>query len=329
MRLSVSSRVLASISIAGLLLAVDSPLSAQEAASLGALQNHDHPAIIVASRPVIERLPVKVIAPTDLRVSDSGYVFVADKVARCVFRIDSDGIVSLPISNARDLHRIQVDADDNLYVLTMDGRESSIQMVNPIGKSVVLHNLSIPVTSFVRNSIGHFIVASAGTNRLMLISPEGEVTELGRMSEPIIDLVLNAGGQTEALLESGEIVHIAVSGDVTSSGFAPARSSRLMLQPDGSLLALTGQLGGIAQLVAVSRDVVRPTDFVPFANVPEGTQAVGFDSLGNLCLANPDLRAVTKVTSHFRIPCPHCGRATEMIFRQDAPPATKSDTRSF
>jgi hypothetical protein len=50
------------------------------------------------------------------------------------------------------------------------------------------------------------------------------------------------------------------------------------------------------------------------ALVPEGTEAAGMDRLGNFCLANPDLRAVTKVTSRFMIPCPHCGQQTLMIF---------------
>ena len=328
-RLSVIVRTFASICLAGSMFSVSAPLQAEEPASLGAIQNHDHAPIVVASRPVIERLPVKVIEPTDLRVSKSGLVFVADKVARCVFRLDTDGGVSLPVENVRDIHRIQVDSDDNLYVLTSNSRESQIQMVNPIGKSVVLHSLTFPATSFVRDSIGQFVVASKVENRIRVISTEGEVMELTRVYEPISDLVLNAGGQTEILLASGKVMHVAASGEVTPSGFAPAGSSRLMLQPDGSMLALAGQLGGQAQLVSVSREDLRPPEFVQFASVPEGTQAVGFDALGNLCLANPDLRAVTKVTSHFRIPCPHCGRPTDMIFRKDAEPAGKSNSRSF
>ena len=143
------------------------------------------------------------------------------------------------------------------------------------------------------------------------------------------DLVLNAGGQTEALLTSGELVHIAASGEVTASGFAPPGSSRLMLQPDGSMLVLSKRTNGQTNLVSISRGATRPDEFSTFATVPEGTQAVGFDALGNLCLANPDLRAITKVTSHFSIPCPHCGRATEMIFRKDPEPVGEPSTRRF
>lgn len=323
------SRIIASVYVAGLIVAYGPSLSAQEPPSLGAIRNHDHAPIIVQSRPVIERLPVKVIEPVDLRIGKNGHIFVADKSAKCVFRLDSDGEVSLPVADLSDIQRIQLDADDNLYVLTSDAHESQIQMVNPIGQSTTLHELTFAATSFVRDTVGQFLVASRDSNRIVVITTEGEITELTRIYHPVSDFVLNAGGQTEALLVSGEIVHIAASGEVTRSGFAPPGSSRLILQPDGSMLALSGRFDGHAQLTAVSRDEVRPLDFQTFASVPEGTQAVGFDALGNLCLANPDLRAITKVTSRFRIPCPHCGRPTDMIFRKDPEPPANTDTRSF
>ncbi len=317
-----------SICLIGSMIFISAPSRAEEPSSLGAIQNHDHAPIVVDSRPVIERLPVKVIEPTDLRVSKSGYVFVADKVARCVFRLDSDGDVSLPVENVRDISRIQVDVDDNLFVLTTGVRESLIQQVTPTGKSVTFAIPTFAATSFVKLSDERFILASENHDRIM--SLDGSVVkELARVYEPVSDLTVNRGGQTVALLSSGKVVHIVTDGDVTVYGFAPAGSSRLMLQPDGSMLALTAQIGGHAQLVFVSREEARPSDFIPFASVPEGTQAVGFDALGNLCLANPDLRAVTKVTSHFRVPCPHCGRPTDMIFRKDPKPAGNSVTRSF
>jgi hypothetical protein len=304
-------------------------LSAQEPVALGAIRNHDHAPIIVQSRPVIERLPVSVIAPIDLHVAKSGHIFVADQAANCVFRLNSDGDVSLPIENLADIQRIQVDADGNLYTLTSDSRESQIRMINPVGQSVILHNLTFAANTFVRDTIGQFLVTSRDMNRVAVISTEGDVSELTRLNRPITDLILNAGGQAEALLETGEIVHIAASGEVTSSGFAPPDSSRLMLQPDGSILALSKRSNGQTHLVSASCDTVRPEEFSTFATVPNGTQAVGFDALGNLCLANPDLRAITKVTSHFRIPCPHCGRATDMIFRKNSEPDSATKTRNF
>ena len=323
------SRIITSTCLLGSIFGFVAPLTAEDLPSLGAIRDHDHAPIIVQSRPVIERLPVKVIEPVDLRIGKTGDIFVADKSAKCVFRLDSDGEVSLPVSDLSDIRRIHLDADDNLYVLTSNARESQIQMVNPIGQSTVLHQLTFQATTFLRDTIGQFVVASKEANRIVVITTNGDVTELTRIYQPVSDLVLNAGGQTEALLESGELVHIAASGEVTPSGFAPPGSSRLMVQPDGSILVLAGRSDGQARLTSVSRDQVRPHGFLTFATVPEGTQAVGFDALGNLCLANPDLRAITKVTSHFRIPCPHCGRPTDMIFRKDAEPVANAVTRSF
>ena len=323
------SRIIASTFLGGAIFAGSTSVVSDELPSLGAIEKHDHAPIIVPSRPVIERLPVKVIEPVDLRIGKNGQIFVADKSAKCVFRLGDNGEVSLPISDLSHIQRIQLDADDNLYVLTSDPRESQIQMVNPIGQSIVLHELTFAATSFVRDTVGQFIVASKDANRIVVITTNGSVTELTRIYQPVSDLVLNAGGQTEALLVSGEMVHIAGNGEITPSGFAPLGSSRLMLQAAGNMLGLVGRAAGNSQLTFVCRDQVRPQDFKTFASVPEGTQAVGFDALGNLCLANPDLRAVTKVTSHFRIPCPHCGRPTDMVFRKDAAPVAPPDTRSF
>ena len=329
--LSLFSRVrsLSSIVCFGSILASGMPALAKEPPGLGAVANHDHAPIFVQSRPVIERLPIKVIQPVDLRVSKSGYVFIADKFAKCVFRLASDGTVSLPLTDVDDLQRIFVDADDNVYVLTSDNHESQIRVVNPNGQSTVLHELNFAASCFARDSIGQFVVAASDTNRIVRISTEENVTELTRLHQPVADVIVNAGGQTEALLASGELIHISAGGEVTASGFTPPGSSRLLVQSDGSLIALARRANGVAQLVSASRAVVRPQEFVTFATVPEGTQAVGFDSLGNLCLANPDLRAITRVTSHFRIPCPHCGRPTDMFFDKHSDPIAGDDPRNF
>ena len=321
-------RILASICFTGSLLCLSATSFAGDPPSLGAIRNHGHAPIVVQSRPVIERLPVKVISPVDLQISTAGHVYIADDAANCVFRLEADGEVSLPVQSLSNIRRIQLDADGNLYTLTSDSRESQIRMVNPVGQSIVLHDLNFDANAFVRDVTGQFVVTSRATNRVMVISNTGEITELTRLYQPVSDLVLNAGGQTEALLTSGELVHISASGEVTASGFAPAGSSRLMLQPNGSMLVLSKRSNGETNLVSISREAIRPKEFSTFATVPEGTQAVGFDRLGNLCLANPDFRAITKVTSHFSIPCPHCGRATEMIFRIDTEPAD-SPTRKF
>lgn len=324
-----SATTIFSIYLLGSILASGPSTLAEDSPVLGAVREHEHAPIVVPSMPVIERLPVKVIEPIDLKVGKSGSVLVADRAAQCVFRLNRDGEVSLPIADVSHLQRIQIDADDNLYILTSDAHESQIQMVTPIGTCIVLYDLNFAATSFVRDRTGQFIVAESSKSRIWEISTTGDVTELTQISQPVSDIVLNAGGQAEVLLESGDIVHVSAAGVVTRTGYAPSGSSRLMLLPDGSLLAIAGPLNGHAELVYPTRGNLRPTEFRRYAIVPQGTQAVGFDSLGNLVLANPDLRAITKVTSHFQVPCPHCGRLTEMHLKRDAEALINNHSRSF
>ena len=123
------------------------------------------------------------------------------------------------------------------------------------------------------------------------------------------------------------MVRIPEEGQVVHSAFVEIGSTRLAALDDGSMLSLAASKDGRSRVLHVSREVDRPVTFEVLATVPAGTRAVGFDSLGNLCLANADLRAVTKVTSHFEIPCPHCGKPTRMKFSSDVPAG--ADTRSF
>jgi len=302
---------------------------AEDRPALGAIANHDHPAIHVRSKPVIERLPVKVIDPVDLALSDAGHIFVADNKADCVFRLDQHGSVSLMVEQLHGIQRIYVDADESLYILTSTSGESSLHQVTPAGKHVILKTFAFPAIAFVRDSVGQFVIAVRQTGRLVSYASNGDVAEIALLNETPLDLTLNSGGQLEALLSSGQIVRIVANGEVMASGFAQLGSSRLAALQDGTLLTLCVETGR-AQVLHVSRSLDRPEQFEVLANVPAGTRSVGLDSLGNLCLANPDLRAITKVTSQFEIPCPHCGKATRMIFSSAAEPAAIGvETRSF
>jgi hypothetical protein len=302
---------------------------AEEIPPLGAIAKHDHKPVRVHSRPVIERLPLKVIEPVDLRISSDGCVFVADKKAECVFRLDQHGSASVMIERLPGIVRIQLDEDDSVYILTSTSGESVLHQVTPNGQHIILHTFSFPASSFVRDDVGRFVVSVKQSGRLVALSEEGEVSDMALLMQPVTDLVLNAGGQLEALVPSGHIIRIAEDGKAAVSGYAEIGSRRLASLADGSLLALTGSLEGRSQVVFVSRDEERPEQLEVAATVPNGTMAVGFDSLGNLCLANPDLRAVTKVTSNFKIACPHCGKSTRMIFSMDPDPAEVTTTRSF
>lgn len=301
-----------------------------DAGGLGALAQHDHKPIVVQSKPVIERLPVKVIDPVDLVICDEGNIFVADRKAECVFRLDQRGSVSLMVEQLPNIQRIQTDVDGSLYVLTSTGGESSLHQVTGTGHQVVLETFSFPSTSFVRDETGNFTLSVSNSGRLVDLAADGEITERATLTQRALDLTLNAGGQLEALLPSGHVVLISHEGEIAASGFAEIGSTRLASLKDGALLCLANTGTGRLQVARVSRSEERPNQFEVVATVPSGTKSVGFDAMGNLCLANADLRAVTKVTSQFEIPCPHCGKATRMIFRTEPDPAAGgSDARSF
>jgi hypothetical protein len=290
--------------------------------SLTALVDHGHDPIRVRSKPVIERLPVKVIEPVDVKVAASGSLLIADRQAEAVFRLDVDGQTSLAVQDMPGIRRIQLDADDNLFVLTSGSGESAVHQITPSGQRVTLQSLSVPAAAFVRDETGRMLIAVEDTGRLLLISNEGGVAELAQLPVGITDLSLNAGGQVEVLLTSGHVYSGGFESVPELSGFAPTGSRRLVLGHRGRMLTLQSDRTGLTGLFDVAYQIDRPERFTSVAFVPPGTNAAGFDSLGNLCLVNPDLRAVTRVTSRFTIPCPHCGRPTLMIFSTEEPVET-------
>jgi hypothetical protein len=142
---------------------------------------------------------------------------------------------------------------------------------------------------------------------------------------PVLDLCTDAGGGTVALLADGHVLRPGPEGNARILGFAPDSSQRLLCQAGGELAVLatarhqatpTPLPLGIYPLSTAAIAAPAPA----LAHLPEGTRAAGFDSLGNLCLANPQLRAVTKVTIRFRIPCPHCRQSVLMIFDANVQP---------
>jgi hypothetical protein len=283
----------------------------------------------VHSKPVIERLPIKVVDPVDLVLSDKSRIFVADRAAECVFRLDEHGSVSVVVDHLSGIQRIQLDADGSLYVLASSGGESSLHQITPSGQQAVLQTFAFPASGFVRDELGRFVFCVKHSGRLVSLDAEGQVADLAHLNQPVQDLILNAGGQLEALLPSGHLVWIDEEGGVSHSGFAEIGSTRLASLRDGTLLTLVESASGRSQVLETSRETDRPERFDVIATVPLGTKAVGFDSLGNLCIANPDLRAVTKVTSHFEIACPHCGKPTRMIFTSEPVPGAADSVRSF
>ncbi len=319
--------------IAGLITILSSllfatPISAvsdDEKPSLNQLEGHSHDPIIVRSKPVIERLAVKVIEPIDLKLSSAGQVFVADQKAECVFRLDSDGSVSLPVEKLPNIQRIQLDRDGSLFVLASTDGESELYQVTSTGQRVLLATFPFPSDCFARDDIGMFVLGVRKQGRLVSFLPDGTVSDLVKLPSETMDVTFNAGGQLEALTASGHVIQVNEGGTAAVSGFAPVGARRLTSLADGSVLALSSMPGAKAQVVFVCREADRPEEFRIAASVPVGTRAVGFDSLGNLCLANPDLRAITKVTSHFEVPCPHCGKLVPMMLNPEVPGVNKGN----
>lgn len=310
-------------------LCCQSASAADERPSLGAILNHDHQPIMVRSRPVIERLPLKVIEPVDLKISVRGDVFVADRHAGCVFRIDTQGNTALMADNLPGIERIDVSEQNSIFALTKSGGESALHQITSGGQQIVVSTFGFPASTFVRDAVGNFYLATENSGRIVLFSADGEISEFSVANQPTIDLALNAGGQLEALFPGGILLRFSPDGTSIRSGFAELGSSRLSSLQDGTLLTLARSADGHPLVCHVARSLERPESFRVAARVSIGTRAVGFDALGNLCIANPDLRAVTKVTSHFRIPCPHCGRDTRMIFSLDHAPAEENKSREF
>jgi hypothetical protein len=280
---------------------------------------HSHPPLIVRSRPVIERLPVQVIQPIDLQVSRSGNIFVADSGANCIFRLDQFSAVSLHAQNLPGIRRICLDANESLYVLTSGTGESAILQITPEGRLISLHTLPVPAHSFARVGTSEWLATDG--RHLWQINADSERTLLFKSPTAVLDLCTDPGGGNSALLSDGRVLQIGLDGDSRIAGFAPPDSQRLICQTDGRLMVLaeasaparpgSSQLPiGIYPLVTNNAD----SPAAAIAHLPDGTLAAGFDALGNLCLANPQLRAVTKVTSRFRIPCPHCQESVLMIF---------------
>ncbi|MFM7059545.1 MAG: hypothetical protein ACKO2P_21745 [Planctomycetota bacterium] len=292
---------------------------------LNAMAVHPHNPVVIRSRPVIERLPVQVIEPVDLRVAKSGHIYVADSKAQCIFRLDRFSSVSLHAQQLPGICRICLDADESVYALTATSGESTIHQITPEGRHLALHTLPFPAHSFARVGITDWLVAE-GRN-LWSVNADSDRTLILKTVAPVLDLCTDAGGGTAALLADGHVLRPDPQGTFRIVGFAPASSKRLLVQASGQLAVLAdaslGRTPGPAQLplgIYPLSPSALDSPAAALARLPEGTLAAGFDALGNLCLANPQLRAVTKVTSRFRIPCPHCQESVLMIFDANAQP---------
>ena len=293
-----------------------------------ALETHQHAAIHVNSRPVVERIPVNVIDPVDVRVAADGAILVADAKANAVFRIQANGHSELIASELGNLRRLCVDAVGGIFAMTSESATGSIYQITRAGYTAALYNIPFAPAGFARNASGDFAVIARDSGRVGLLNDLNGFVELPRLPEVAVDIASNSSDQFLVLLQSGRVISLG-SGDSRSLvGTASERATRLFRLPDGQMATLN-RAGDQRQCIQeVSFGAVADGKVV--ANVPQGTNAIAFDELGNLCLCNPNLRAITKVTSTFMIPCPHCQQSVRMIFSPKAADvADPTDSRSF
>lgn len=302
-------------------------VSAQQADSQPLLNRqsaHPHNPLRIQSSPVINRVAVQTIAPVDLCVTSGNLTFVADPGARCVFRIDSQANVSLAFSDLDGIRQLETDADGNLYVLTSASAESAIHLSSASGTQMTLYRFPFSSVCFIRSKVGEFLVGSR--DKLHIISTDSTQTTVP-LPHPPLDLAMNAGGGIRILLQNGVVASTTGEGELASPFRAIPGSQRIVFMPDGTMATLVSSAAtpdGRPGLYSVCPAAALDAEFKPVMWLPQGTAAVGFDTLGNLTLANPELRAVTRVTSRFRVPCPHCSESLELILCPELNPAGES-----
>lgn len=303
-----------------------SAIALPQAAMSDDVTDHSHKPITMRSRPVIERVPIKVIDPVDVTITHFGDTLIADRVGNVVFRVDTLQETSIV---ARDLINISRIADSRTlgtHILLAGKGSGQIIRVTETGFQSEFLHLPFTPCGLVIDEVGNSWTSDASAGRVFMFGSDGLQKFNLQLSEPINDLTSGLNGCAIVLLKSGKLVTVFPNETSQTMGYVPANSSRLNFHPDGFVLALTCDNKGNCVLVKATQ---KTSESERFAGMIPGTSAVAFDRLGNLTLANPDLRAITRVTSHFKIPCPHCGSIVPLIFSPDAPVTEQATRRSF
>ncbi|APZ95086.1 hypothetical protein [Fuerstiella marisgermanici] len=292
----------------------------------GDAADHSHAPLLVRSRPVIERIPLSVIDPVDVTVTQFGDTLVADRAGKILFRVDSSGTASVLAKDLDGVCRVTDSPRLGTHVLLSQEQSGRVLRITDSGFQSEIAHLPFAPAGLGVDSNGNLLTANAATGEIFTINPERERTRLAKMSEPVRDLVVDQVGNVVVLLKSGKLVAVYSADNTKPVGFVPGNATRLTMHPKDFVLALANDADQRPMLVRPTSDREHVSRF---AGTPRGTSAFAFDKLGNLTLANPDLRAITRVTSHFRVPCPHCGKLVSMELSADAPPAEPKLQRSF
>jgi len=278
----------------------------------------------VHSRPVIERLPLKVIHPVDVTISESGDLFVAD-LTGVIFRIDDQRHTDVMAKGLDRVSRVAAHRR-GIFCLTAAGRSGSVVQLTENGFQSQPVSLNFAPAGLAIGDTGDLYIGSARRAEMVRLTRVDERWQKTVIPLPdaVRDVDSDAQGQIVVLLRDGRVLSLTAANRPQHLGYLPDSTSRLSMHPTDGVLG-----GGVDGSLRDSlfRMTQKADRQERFASLPEGTSAVTFDGLGNLTSANPDLRAITRVTSRFEVPCPHCGKPVPMILSPHAVPSTKR--RSF
>ena len=293
---------------------------------LRADEPHSHAPLVVPSRPVIARVPVKVIRPVDVVVNSLDETLIADETGQCLLRVDVNGTASVLADQLPGVSRIADSPQLGTYLLQKNARSGRVYLFTDGGQQMDVAYLPFQPTALAVDTEGKLYTADNSKRRLVLIDDEGKQSVYARLPEAVRDLAIDAIGSVVVLFESGRVGTVTSENELSESGFVSPNATRLAQHPTGFVVALAPDSLGKSYLLKATSD---RQQIDRFAAVPRGTTAFAFDALGNLTLANADLRAITQVNSHFEVQCPHCGKPMSMILSADAPAVKQPKRRSF
>jgi hypothetical protein len=292
-------------------------------------KRHKHLPITLHSRPVIERLPLRVVDPIDVTLTNFGETLVADRVGKVLFRIDAAGEASLIGRDLEGLSRVVDSPQMGAHVLLVSRGSGRIVRMTETGVQHEVAQLPfLPAGLGASPYDGSLFTSNSRTGDVVKVEADGSVSTIVRVSEKTRDLTVNALGTTvSVLLSSGKVVSVGVDGSRETIGYVPATATRLTFHPEKFLVALCEDATG--KTVLLKPTTSRGQQPQVFAGTPHGTTAMAFDTLGNLTLANPELRAITRVTSRFQQRCDDCGKMMMIKLSTETPAPQKSTRRSF
>jgi len=279
--------------------------------------DHTHETMFVRSGPVIERVPLKVIRPIDLVVNEFDETYVADEVGQSLFKVNSSGDVSLIAEKVSPLRRIAFSKSGGIYALQAAPGSSRILRFDSNGFQSSSVHLDYKPVGLAADRFGNLWTSEGqrGIVHRYAADEDAEHTS-ANLRGTVVDIVVNNTGNAVVLLATGRVVNVFIDGTTTTAGYLPGDTERIQLKPDGALVGLVTEESGTSILYRMGET---RNQITKFGRCIRGTTSFAFDRLGNLTAGSSDLRAITKVTSHFELPCPHCGESVPMTFSKSAP----------